>query len=93
VAEASAKLQPVCSIVRRTSAWGFENAVKPCFGGQVLSPDGRTAFVSNHGDGTISVIGHGRRRVTVKFAAGPGLQGARDRCGGETAPHGIFSDP
>jgi YVTN family beta-propeller protein len=42
--------------------------------GIAFAADGRTALVSNHGDGTISVIDVGKSQVTRTFSAGTGIE-------------------
>jgi DNA-binding beta-propeller fold protein YncE len=42
--------------------------------GIAYSADGKTALVSNHGDGTISVIDLGRNEVVRTFTAGTGIE-------------------
>ena len=42
--------------------------------GIAYSPDGKTVLVSNHGDGTISVIDLGERKVVQTFTAGTGIE-------------------
>jgi YVTN family beta-propeller protein len=42
--------------------------------GIAYSADGKTALVSNHGDGTISVIDLTTNRVVKTFTAGTGIE-------------------
>jgi YVTN family beta-propeller protein len=42
--------------------------------GFAFSPDGKTALVANHGDGTVSVIDLTAARVTANFHAGTGIE-------------------
>ena len=42
--------------------------------GFAISPDGRTALVANHGDGTVSVIDLKESRVVSSFHAGTGIE-------------------
>ncbi len=42
--------------------------------GVAYSPDGKTALVSNHGDGTITVIDLGKEQVARSFTAGTGIE-------------------
>lgn len=42
--------------------------------GIAYSPDGNTVLVSNHGDGTISVIDLAERKVVQTFTAGTGIE-------------------
>ncbi len=44
--------------------------------GFAFAPDGRTALVANHGDGTVSVIDLKEGRVTGSFMAGTGIESA-----------------
>jgi len=40
-----------------------------------FSPDGGTAYVTNYGDGTVSVINTAAGKVTATIAVGPGPYG------------------
>src|SRR5579862_9105654 len=42
--------------------------------GFAFSPDGKTALVANHGDGSVSVIDLNQARVTANFHAGTGIE-------------------
>ena len=42
--------------------------------GFAISPDGNTALVANHGDGTVSVIDLKQSRVVSKFVGGTGVE-------------------
>ena len=42
--------------------------------GFAFSPDGKTALVANHGDGSVSVIDLKEARVTANFHAGTGIE-------------------
>ncbi len=42
--------------------------------GFAISPDGKTALVANHGDGTVSVIDLAEGRVVSNFKAGTGIE-------------------
>ena len=42
--------------------------------GFAFSPDGKTALVANHGDGSVSVIDLAQARVTANFHAGTGIE-------------------
>jgi YVTN family beta-propeller protein len=42
--------------------------------GFAFAPDGRTALVANHGDGTVSVVDFKEGRVTANFKAGTGIE-------------------
>jgi YVTN family beta-propeller protein len=39
-----------------------------------FSPDGKTALVANHGDGTVSVVDIATAAVTKTFKAGTGIE-------------------
>ena len=39
-----------------------------------FSPDGKTALVANHGDGTVSVVDIAAAAVTRTFKAGTGIE-------------------
>jgi YVTN family beta-propeller protein len=42
--------------------------------GFAISPDGKTALVANHGDGTVSVISLAEGRVVSSFKGGVGVE-------------------
>lgn len=42
--------------------------------GFAVSPDGKTLLVSNHGDGTVSVVDLGAGKITSTFKAGTGIE-------------------
>ena len=42
--------------------------------GFAFSPDGKTALIANHGDGTVSVIDLGSERVVSTFTGGTGIE-------------------
>jgi YVTN family beta-propeller protein len=42
--------------------------------GFAISPDGKTALVANHGDGTVSVISLSEGRVASSFKGGTGIE-------------------
>jgi YVTN family beta-propeller protein len=42
--------------------------------GFAISPDGKTALVANHGDGTVSVISLAEGKVVSNFKGGTGVE-------------------
>lgn len=66
---AQANLFRVADLSKQTVLVVGRNAMGTAFG-----PDGKTAFVANHGEGTISVVDLESARVTSKFTAGGGIE-------------------